>query len=70
MHVYVYLLVTSWCSGGELRVKMKSVFRSSNGWFERRPHFLLVQLLQNKTAAAVINLIIVICSVCLGLQQS
>lgn len=36
-------LVTSGCSGGELGVKMKSVFRSSDCGFEWRPHFLPVQ---------------------------
>lgn len=38
--------ITSWCSGGELWVKMKSVFRSPDRRFEWRPHFLPVQLLQ------------------------
>lgn len=47
--VSVYDLFTGWCSGGELRVKVKSVFRSSDCWFERRPHFLPVQLLQKTT---------------------
>ena len=55
--VFPYVLVTSGCPGGELRVKMKSVFRSSNCGFEWRPHFLPVQLLQKTTTMIHITLI-------------
>lgn len=48
MCVVLLVLVTSWCSGGELRVKMKRVFRSSDGGFKWRPHLLLVQPLYKK----------------------
>ena len=44
--VFWYVSVTGGCSGGELWVKVESVFRSSNRRLERRPHLLPVQLLQ------------------------
>lgn len=51
-HAWVLTIqVTCWCSGSELWVEMKSVFRSPNSGFEWRPHFFPVQLLQKgKTA--------------------
>lgn len=49
MCMFLCVSITSGCSGSELRVKMESVFRSSNCRFEWRPHFPPVQLLQKTT---------------------